>query len=65
MFVGGDSMMNVTGNLTEFIKGNRDSETKERKEIAKIVDVFSTEGAINMKSAKEINKHAAEKSKTS
>ena len=65
LFVGGNSMTNVIGSLFEIVKGNRESETKERKEIAKTIDVFSTEGEINMKSAKEVNKHAAEKSKIS
>jgi coenzyme F420-reducing hydrogenase gamma subunit len=63
--VGKNYLINVMGSLLEIVKGNRESETNERKEIAKVVDVFSSEGSINMKSAKEINKHAAEKSKIS
>ncbi|MDX6184095.1 phage baseplate assembly protein V, partial [Flavobacterium sp. Fl-77] len=61
--VGGDSMTNVDGSLFENIKGNRESESTDRKEIAKLVSLNSTESAINIKSAKNINSHSGEKSK--
>ncbi|MEP6804397.1 MAG: phage baseplate assembly protein V, partial [Flavobacterium sp.] len=51
-------MINVVGNLAEFIKGNRDSESSERKEMAKIVSLNSTEEHINVHAAKNLNKYS-------
>ncbi|HSD13893.1 MAG TPA: phage baseplate assembly protein V [Flavobacterium sp.] len=61
--VTGDFLTNVEGSLFELIKGNRESESKERKETAKLVTLDSTEAAINIKSAKNINSHSGEKPK--
>ena len=61
--VTGDFLKNVDGSFFEIIKGNRESESKERKETAKLVTLDSTEAAINIKSAKNINSHSGEKSK--
>ncbi|MEO8237138.1 MAG: phage baseplate assembly protein V [Flavobacterium sp.] len=61
--VGTNYLVNVEESLFENIKGNRESESKERKEMAKLVSLDSTEAAINIKSAKNINSHSGEKSK--
>jgi uncharacterized protein involved in type VI secretion and phage assembly len=61
--VTGDFLKNVDGSFFEIIKGNRESESKERKETAKLVTLDSTEAAINIKSAKNVNSHSGEKSK--
>ncbi|MEA9412105.1 type VI secretion system Vgr family protein [Flavobacterium sp. PL02] len=63
--VGGDNMLNVTGNFTENIQGNLESHTeKERQEIAvKGIDT-SSEGGINKHSKKEMQNNSAEKSKS-
>jgi type VI secretion system secreted protein VgrG len=61
--VAGDFLSNVAGSFFENIKGNRESESKDRKETAKLVILDSTEAAINIKSAKNVNSHSGEKSK--
>jgi type VI secretion system secreted protein VgrG len=61
--VGGDSMMNVVGNMFELVKGNKETEGKAIKEMAKEVTLNSTEGSINVKGAKNVNNHSGEKSK--
>jgi type VI secretion system secreted protein VgrG len=65
-FVGGDSMMNVTGRFVEYIKGDIESHTdKERNLQAKGVGVNSHEKEIDVKASKNINKHSGEKSNAS
>ena len=63
--VGADFMTNVVGNLLEFIQGNRESESEERKEIAKTVSISSTEDNVKIHASKNISKHSGEKSKIS
>ena len=63
--VGADFMTNVVGNLLEFIQGNRESESEERKEIAKSVSISSTEDNVKIHASKNISKHSGEKSKIS
>ena len=64
MFVGGNSMMNVTGNLTEFITGNVESHTeKERVENGKEGVTTNSESSINKHAKKELQNNSAEKSK--
>ena len=63
--VGADFMTNVVGNLLEFIQGNRESESEERKEIAKSVSISSTENNVKIHASKNISKHSGEKSKIS
>ncbi|MBJ2122854.1 type VI secretion system Vgr family protein [Flavobacterium sp. IB48] len=60
--IGIDFMTKVMGNLTEFIKGNRESETGERKEIAKTASLISTEEHINVHASKNLNKYSGENS---
>ncbi len=64
MFVGGDSMMNVMGKLTEMIEGDMISETKkERNEVSNEEMNIQSTGMINKHSDKEIQNNSAEKSK--
>lgn len=60
--IGIDFMVKVTGNLAEFIKGNRESETGERKEISKTASLISTEEHINVHASKNLNKYSGENS---
>ena len=61
--VGANFMTHVIGSLMEFIKGDRESETKERKEIAKAVFLSSSEDKVQINASKNITKHSGEKSK--
>ena len=64
MFVGGDSLVNVSGKMIENITGNHESHTeKERVENAKEGVTTSSEGKIEKHSQKEIQNNSAEKSK--
>ncbi|MDN3672793.1 phage baseplate assembly protein V [Flavobacterium branchiarum] len=58
----GDFLANVNGSLFENIKGNRESDSVQRREIAKFVSLDSTEDAINFKSIKNVNSHSGSKS---
>lgn len=60
--IGIDFMTKVMGNLAEFVKGNRESETGERKEIAKTASLISTEEHINVHASKNLNKYSGENS---
>lgn len=60
--IGIDFMTKVIGNLTEFVKGNRESETGERKEIAKTASLISSEEHINVHASKNLNKYSGENS---
>jgi len=60
--IGIDFMIKVTGNLAEYIKGKRESETGERKEIAKTASLISTEEHINVHASKNLNKYSGENS---
>ncbi|ELY2018348.1 Vgr family protein, partial [Flavobacterium psychrophilum] len=63
-FVGGDSLMNVTGKLTEIIEGDVHSETKkERHESSAKGMQITSDGTINKNSKKEIQNNSADKSK--
>ena len=64
MFVGGDSMMNVMGKLTEMIEGDVHSETKkERNEVSEGKIVSQSTENQEYHSDKEVKNNAAEKSK--
>ncbi|MGE8340722.1 MAG: phage baseplate assembly protein V [Flavobacterium sp.] len=60
--IGIDFMTKVVGNLAEFVKGKRESETGERKEIAKTASLISTEEHINVHASKNLNKYSGENS---
>ncbi|WP_426485465.1 type VI secretion system Vgr family protein [Flavobacterium sp. 2] len=60
--IGIDFAIKVIGNFAEFIKGNRESETGERKEIAKTASLISTEEHINVHASKNLNKYSGENS---
>jgi type VI secretion system secreted protein VgrG len=61
--VGANYMVNVVGSMFELIKGKKETESKEIKEMAQDVTLNSTEGSINMRGAKNVNNHSGEKSK--
>ena len=65
MFVGGDSMMNVMGKLTEMIEGDVHSETKKGKTTINSEKGIQTNsnGKIVKHSENEIHNNATEKSK--
>jgi type VI secretion system secreted protein VgrG len=63
-FVGGSSMMNVVGDMTEYIAGNVESHTeKDRLTNSKEGMESTTEGEIAKHSQKEIKMNSAEKAK--
>ncbi|PAM91780.1 type IV secretion protein Rhs [Flavobacterium sp. IR1] len=64
--VGGDSILNVTGNFMENIEGNLESHTaKERQETAsKEYVMHSSDENVSVKSAKEVQQHSGEKTKS-
>ena len=64
-YVGGNNIMNVTGNLSEFIGGNVESHTeKERISISKGEVLSQSTGKFEQHSQKEVENNSAEKSKT-
>jgi type VI secretion system secreted protein VgrG len=65
LFVGGDSMMNVTGKLTEIIEGDVHSEVKnDHTTVSEKKVVAQTEKNHEVHTNAEISHNAAEKSKT-
>ncbi|MNV99345.1 hypothetical protein D3C71_1946920 [compost metagenome] len=58
-------MTKITGNLTELIQGKRESESSERKEIAKSASLISTEENIEVHASKNLNKYSGESSTAS
>ena len=62
VMVGANYMVNVVGSFFELIKGSRESETSERKEIAKSSQFNATEKDIVVNSSKTVLKNSGEKS---
>ena len=62
VLVGNNYFINVIGSLFELIKGNRESETSERKEIAKSAQFSATEKDIVVNSTKTVLKNSGETS---
>ena len=62
VIVGANYLVNVMGSLLEIIKGNRESETSERKEIAKSAQFSATEKDIVVNSTKTVLKNSGETS---
>lgn len=58
--IGVNFMVKVMGNFGELIKGKRESESSERKEMAKMVSLISTEEHINVHASKNLNKYSGE-----
>ncbi|WP_428230107.1 type VI secretion system Vgr family protein [Flavobacterium sp.] len=58
--IGINFMVKVMGNFGELIKGKRESESSERKEMAKMVSLISTEEHINVHAFKNLNKYSGE-----
>ncbi|PWB28233.1 type VI secretion system Vgr family protein [Flavobacterium sp. HTF] len=61
--IGINFLLTVTSNMFEWIKGNKETETKEIKEMAQEVLLNSTEKSINLKASKDINSHSGENSR--
>ncbi|GAA3757723.1 phage baseplate assembly protein V [Flavobacterium ginsengiterrae] len=61
--IGINYILSVTGSVTEWIKGNKETESKEIKKRAKEIFINSTEKNITMLSAKNVNNHSGENSK--
>jgi len=55
-------ILNVTGNMFEWIKGNKETESKDIKEVAKTLLLNSSEGNIQVRGAKNVNNHSGESS---
>ncbi len=61
--IGINFMLNVIGNMAEWIKGNKETESKDIKEMAQEVLLNSVEKSINVRGAKNVNNHSGETSK--
>ncbi|TDO82985.1 uncharacterized protein involved in type VI secretion and phage assembly [Flavobacterium chryseum] len=61
--IGIDFIVNVTGKMFEWVKGSKETQSKGIKEIAKEINLNSTEENINILSAKNVNNHSGETSK--
>ncbi|MFH6961918.1 phage baseplate assembly protein V [Flavobacterium plurextorum] len=61
--IGGDFVLTVVGSVREWIKGNKETESKDIKKRAKEIFINSTEENITMLGAKNVNNHSGETSK--
>ncbi|WJS92817.1 phage baseplate assembly protein V [Flavobacterium johnsoniae] len=61
--IGINFILNVTGSVREWIKGNKETESKDIKKRAKEIFINSTEENITMLGAKNVNNHSGETSK--
>lgn len=61
--IGINFVLNVTSNMFEWIKGNKETESKGIKEMAQEVFLNSTEKSINVRGAKNVNNYSGEISK--
>jgi type VI secretion system secreted protein VgrG len=61
--IGINFTLHVVGSLFEWIKGNKETESKDIKEMAQEVFLNSTEKSINVRGAKNVNNHSGEISK--
>ena len=61
--IGINFVLNVTSNMFEWIKGNKETESKGIKEKAQEVFLNSTEKSINLRGAKNVNNYSGEISK--
>jgi uncharacterized protein involved in type VI secretion and phage assembly len=61
--IGINYILNVASNMFELIKGNKETESKDIKEMAQEVLLNSTEKSINLKGSKDINSHSGENSR--
>ncbi|SHG82612.1 contractile injection system protein, VgrG/Pvc8 family [Flavobacterium johnsoniae] len=60
--IGIDFFLTVTGSLSEWIKGNKKTESKDIQKRAKNILINSTEADITMLGAKNVNNHSSEDS---
>ncbi|KUJ60690.1 type IV secretion protein Rhs [Flavobacteriaceae bacterium CRH] len=61
--IGINFILSITGKMSEWIKGSKETESKGIKEMAKEINLSSNEENINMFGAKNINNHSGETSK--
>ncbi|WP_163397644.1 type VI secretion system Vgr family protein [Flavobacterium fluviatile] len=61
--IGINFTLNVVGSMFEWIKGNKETESKDIKEMAQEVFLNSTEKNINVRGAKNVNNYSGEISK--
>ena len=61
VFVGGNSMTNVLGSMLEIVKGNRNSETAERNEVAKSAKFSASEKDIVVNATKKVTNNSTDK----
>lgn len=61
--IGIDFVLTVTGSVREWIKGNKETKSKDIKKRAKEIFINSTEENITMLGAKNVNNHSGETSK--
>lgn len=61
--IGFNFMLTVVGSMTEWIKGNKETESKDIKERAKEILVNSSEESVTILGAKNVNNHSGETSK--
>ncbi|MBS7230988.1 type IV secretion protein Rhs [Flavobacterium psychroterrae] len=61
--IGTNFILNVIGNMFEWIKGNKEIESTEIKEMAGEISISSTEESISMLGAKNVNNHSGESSR--
>jgi len=61
--IGIDFILTVTGSFREWIKGNKETESKNIQKRAKEIMISSTEENITIHSAKSVNNHSGETSK--
>ncbi|TDP03284.1 hypothetical protein [Flavobacterium sp. 245] len=61
--IGINFILNVTSNMFEWIKGNKETESKDIKEMAQEVLLNSTEKSISLRASKDVNSHSGENSR--
>lgn len=61
--IGIDFVLTVTGNMMEWIKGNRETESKDIKEMAQEVFINSTEDSISLRGSKNVSSNSGESSR--
>jgi len=61
--IGINFVLNVIGNMLEWITGNKEIQSKDIKETAQEVFLNSSEKSINLKGSKDVNSHSGESSR--
>lgn len=61
--IGINFMLNVTSNMFELVKGKKETESKEIKEMAQEVFIHSTEESISLRGSKNVSSNSGESSR--